>query len=60
MFPKAQTVELFDMQNDPGEQTNLATNPAMQPIVKHLFEQLQSLQNDLGDTLELSGDLIGS
>ncbi|ELP31557.1 sulfatase-like hydrolase/transferase [Rhodopirellula baltica] len=60
VFPKAKTVELFDMRNDPGEQTNLATNPAMQPIVKHLFEQLQGLQEDLGDTLELTDDLIGS
>lgn len=60
VFPKAKTVQLFDMQNDPGEQTDLATNPAMQPIVKHLFEQLQSLQKELGDDLELSGELIGS
>ncbi|KLU02153.1 Choline-sulfatase [Rhodopirellula islandica] len=60
VFPKAKTVQLFDMQNDPGEQTDLATNPAMQPVVKHLFEQLQSLQKDLGDTLELSATLIGS
>ncbi|MCC9657735.1 sulfatase-like hydrolase/transferase [Rhodopirellula halodulae] len=60
VFPKAKTVQLFDMLNDPLEQHDLAANPAMAAIVKDLFDQLQILQTSLGDELVLPAELIGS
>ncbi len=54
VYPKGNTLLLFDMKNDPEEINNLAENPEYQEIVKVLFADLQQLQKQLNDPLDLS------
>lgn len=53
LYPEVDEVQLFDMQNDPYELTNLAEQEAYQDTIQALFGKLQSLQAEVGDTLTL-------
>ncbi len=54
VFPKAETIQLFDLKNDPEEMNNLAQNPEYVQKVKTLFDQLISMQKVYNDNLDLS------
>jgi arylsulfatase A-like enzyme len=53
VFPRADKVLLFNMNNDPKEMKNLADNPQHAETVKRLFADLVRLQKDMGDELDL-------
>lgn len=53
VYPKANTLKLFDLDNDPDELTNLAGVAAYDGRVRSLFELLLSEQERLGDRLDL-------
>ena len=54
VYPKANAIRLYDIKSDPLEINDLADNPDMTNVIKRLFKELQSLQESLGDTLQLS------
>ena len=47
-------VQLFDLENDPNEMTNLATDKIHQKIKIDLFKKLVQKQKELGDYLVLN------
>jgi arylsulfatase A-like enzyme len=53
VYPKAKTVLLFDLKNDPHEITNLADRPEHAQTIKELFAELKRLQQETGDPLKL-------
>ncbi|MFK7848985.1 MAG: sulfatase-like hydrolase/transferase [Rhodothermales bacterium] len=53
LYPEEEQVQLFDMNADPLEMTNLAKQAAYQDTMAALFGKLQSLQKEVGDTLSL-------
>ncbi len=53
VYPKAQMVLLYDLNNDPLEMTNLSDNPRYFEKKKSLFEDLLVLQQQMDDTLNL-------
>lgn len=53
VYPKAGEVQLFDLQTDPWEQTNLAADPAHAETIRSLKDRLRKLQHEVGDTLIL-------
>lgn len=55
VYPQVQKMQLFDLNKDPWEITNLAESPAMAPVRDHLMHQLLNFQQELGDTLSLKG-----
>ena len=54
LYPEQDQVQLFDMNEDPYELNNLAGNPEYEEQISTLFSQLQSLQEEVGDTLTLA------
>ncbi|MGI9474628.1 MAG: sulfatase-like hydrolase/transferase, partial [Rubripirellula sp.] len=54
-YPEANTLRLYDIQKDPLEKSDLAAEPSMQPVVTDLFGQLVTLQQEMNDSLDLSG-----
>ena len=53
VYPFAKRVQLFDMNEDPWEITDLATKPALKPVREQLMERLRTFQHELGDKLDL-------
>ena len=53
LYPKSQTVLLFDLENDPLELHDLAAELQYTTKIKTLFSQLLKLQNGMGDQLDL-------
>ncbi len=53
LYPQQDQVQLFDMNKDPDELNNLASQAAYQDTMAALFSQLKSLQKEVGDTLSL-------
>ncbi len=53
VYPKANKVLLFDMNQDPEEMNDIAAKPENQELKKKLFSELQSMQQQYGDTLDL-------
>ena len=54
VYPDANVVKLFDLQNDPDEMNNLAQNAQYQDKVKVMFADLLVLQKELADPLDLT------
>lgn len=54
VYPKAQRVRLYDLQNDPLEQRDLADMEEYRETLTQLFSQLRTLQTDMQDSLDLS------
>ncbi len=53
VYPKANKIKLFDLKADPEELHNLADDPANAEKVRNLFHELVTLQDSLGDELDL-------
>lgn len=53
IYPRAKTLLLFDVVNDPEELTNLADNADFVLLVKDLAERFKNQQKIMGDTLDL-------
>ena len=58
VYPHLPRLQLFDLAADPWETRDLAasvsTDPAVNAVAQRLFERLQQLQQDVGDTLDLT------
>ena len=54
VYPGADTLRLYDVEEDPLEKTDLAAEPSMKPVVTELFGQLVDLQREMNDELDLS------
>jgi arylsulfatase A-like enzyme len=52
-YPQVNVTQLFDLQSDPDELTNLAERPDQAERIKSLTAELQRWQRDLGDTAPL-------
>ncbi len=53
-YPRAGVVRLYDMRNDPLEQTDLARQGESNSLVADLLDRLIALQREMNDTLDLS------
>jgi arylsulfatase A-like enzyme len=53
VYPNAQKILLFDMENDPEEMQNIADLPENKEKVKSLFQDLINLQAKMDDQLDL-------
>ncbi|WP_164102326.1 sulfatase-like hydrolase/transferase [Candidatus Laterigemmans baculatus] len=53
VYPKAERVRLYDLQDDPQELRDLAEQESSKPLIQTLYRQLKALQKELGDDLEL-------
>ena len=53
VYPKSQKLLLFDLENDPLELNDIASDPANMEKIKTLFDDLIQLQEDMGDQLDL-------
>ena len=51
IYPEADKILLFDMENDPGEMNDLSDDPDYQDIKKGLFIDLLNLQKEMNDEL---------
>ncbi len=54
LYPEISRVLLFDLKNDPYEQTNLAGTVTYQTRTKTLFRNLLKIQQQIGDPLDLT------
>ncbi|MEM8890614.1 MAG: sulfatase-like hydrolase/transferase [Bacteroidota bacterium] len=54
IYPKAKKLKLFDVNEDPKEITNLATDPVYHERMANMFLELMDLQTQMEDTLDLS------
>ncbi|MEL6250433.1 MAG: sulfatase-like hydrolase/transferase [Bacteroidota bacterium] len=54
IYPKAKKLKLFDLNEDPKEITNLATDPVYLERMANMFLELMDLQTQMKDTLDLS------
>lgn len=52
-YPKIGHMQLFDLQSDPDEKTNLVDRPDCAPHVSRLLKRMRAWQTQVGDTLEL-------
>ncbi len=52
-YPKIGHLQLFDLQNDPHETTNLIARPENAPHVQRLMKLMKQWQTRVGDTLVL-------
>ncbi len=59
-YPKANKLQLFDIVNDPNEVKNLANDPKFLGKKVEMFIKLVTKQNELGDDVDLSDQLIQS
>lgn len=57
-YPQVNITQLFDLQNDPGEETNLADRPESAPRVEFLTSRLVALQKQFDDSLALTSTTI--
>ena len=59
LYPKVKKVQLFDLEKDPWEITNLAGDSAHSATVSELFRELKKWQETVGDTLVLHPATFG-
>lgn len=59
LYPQVNQVQLFDMEKDPWEMTNLAGDPAQADTIAGLFHELKRLQKNVGDKLVLDPAAFG-
>jgi arylsulfatase A-like enzyme len=52
-YPQVNVTQLFDLQNDPHELTNLADRPEQADRIQSLTAEMQRWQNELGDKAPL-------
>lgn len=51
LYPQANVVRLFDLQRDPNEVNDIASDPANEALIQELFAKLIALQEEFGDSL---------
>ena len=54
VYPKIKIMRLFDMENDPMEMNDLASNEMYGGKMKSLFEDLVNLQKEMDDPIDLA------
>jgi arylsulfatase A-like enzyme len=54
VYPEAKAVRLYHLTDDPGETVDLASQPEHATQLRTLFTRLTSLQQELGDTVDLT------
>ncbi|MFC2175819.1 sulfatase-like hydrolase/transferase [Bacteroidota bacterium] len=54
VYPEVKKIQLFDLENDPHEITDLSDNQKYTQIKKKLFEELLKKQKELGDYITLN------
>ncbi|MFY0685848.1 MAG: sulfatase-like hydrolase/transferase [Cyclobacteriaceae bacterium] len=54
VYPQANKVLLFDLENDPNEMNDLSGDPDHRDMVKALFSELLDIQHEKEDPLDLS------
>jgi len=54
VYPEAEAVRLYHLTDDPGETVDLASQPEHATQLRTLFTRLTSLQQELGDTVDLT------
>ncbi len=57
IYPHVNQIQLFDLKSDPAEIQNLAFESSYRDTVDILFNRLLGLQQEVGDTLDISGIL---
>jgi arylsulfatase A-like enzyme len=55
VYPRIDKVLLYDLNKDPEEMHDLAAEPAYADKVKEMYRELLELQQEMGDSLSLSG-----
>ena len=58
VYPKAKSIKLFDLKNDPSEQHDLSADPAYAKKKQQLFAMLEKWQKKVGDQLVLDRSLV--
>ncbi|PQO33806.1 DUF4976 domain-containing protein [Blastopirellula marina] len=58
LYPKANTIKLFDLTSDPREMNNLAADPKFAERKKALFATFQKWQKKVGDKLVIDPALV--
>lgn len=53
VYPQVQMTQVFDLNKDPWETRNLASDPQYASIKRALFHRLRQFQTELGDKLDL-------
>jgi choline-sulfatase len=53
VYPQVQRSQLFDMNEDPWEITDLSASPSLKPVREQLLQRLRTFQHELGDGLDL-------
>jgi choline-sulfatase len=53
-YPKAKTIRLYHLADDPGETRDFAADPAHAERRRALFQRLLAMQKELGDKLDLA------
>jgi len=54
LYPRAEKMELFDLNNDPKELKDLSNDPSFAERRNQLFDDLIALQQEMGDDLDLT------
>ena len=54
VYPKVKKVQLFDVEHDPWETTDLADRPNMKAVKDQLMQRLLRFQRELGDHISLA------
>lgn len=54
IYPVPNVVRLFDMENDPFEMHDLASEPDYKPIMDQLFEKFKKLQAEMSDPIDIT------
>lgn len=54
VFPEIDKILLFDLRNDPEEMSDLSTDEQYLPMIKEMFDELVTTQNELEDPLSLA------
>ena len=53
MYPEAQAIRLYHVQDDPDETVDLAEQPEQLPRMKRMFERFLRLQDEMDDDLDV-------
>ena len=54
IYTVANVVRLFDMENDPFEMHDLASEPKYKPVMDELFVEFKKLQEEVSDPLDVT------
>ncbi|MFO7922073.1 MAG: DUF4976 domain-containing protein, partial [Bacteroidales bacterium] len=58
IYPDADKILLFDIENDPREMIDLSDDPDYQDIKAGLFIDLLNLQKEMNDNLDLTMNIL--